>query len=200
MNATPPKNPEEQGRMAATKWETPPCPYDAGTADASAWADGLLEGRKAFSWNTRNLVQIGSTCQYLSEAISTALAVGVAKSIFILGGESPVFFRLGFILNSHDHQVPILDVPGWRRIAQVVNRAMQGRALEEIGLTSEPTWFERIAFMEARSYMLDIIGHPAPSDPTPEQRTFTADTNKLIPWMGAKSPHHADLVPKQTGE
>lgn len=188
---------EDRGRRDSILWATPPCPFEDHTTEAGDWANGILKGRKATAWNIRNLIQIGSTCRYVSEAIDSHLAMAVAKSIFVIGAESPVAFRLGFILNSHDWPVPILSIDEWRRIGRCINWGLQGKELAEAGLPAEPTWLERMAFLEARDFMLSIIGHSVPENP--KERQFEADTGKLMAWMGGSSPHYSELIPAPPG-
>lgn len=194
--AAPKSDAFRQGRSSSTLFATAVCPYAETSKEAGEWADGLLEGRNAFAWNVRGLVGLGSTSKYINDAIATPLAIGLAKGIFHLGAEAPVLWRLGWILASHDAQVPVLDVPAWYRLAKVVNFALAGREIDDHEL-DPPNWMERIAFLEAKDFQIRIIGFPVAVDA--RERAFEADVAKLLQWMGGESPGYADQIEKTSG-
>lgn len=194
MNLKPaPKNPEEQGRRAAGRFAPAANPYAEGSQQASEWADGYLAGRHALSWNTRSIVYAGATARYISESVSSQVAMMIGQAILPIGAHSPVAFRLGFILQSHDHPVPALTIEEWRRIAEIMWLATRGIQFKNVTIDGkELSWLEEIAFLEAHEFMLQVIGNPLAE----EAQSIETDLRKLIPWMGAESSYLSGKIPK----
>lgn len=182
----------DKGLKAATAFNGPQCPFPAGSPEASAWGDGVLDGRKNLAWNVRNAVVTGTTARWISEIVSMDIGVVLGKSLIPFGAEMLIYFRIGFVLADQDIQIPIMSVDDWNGFAKLINRALKGLPLDP----SEEHWLDRLAWEEARSFVMTIVGGKfAPEKQVEENPRIEADLRTVIAWLGKSSGEIPYLPP-----
>ena len=190
MNLTAPKQNAphgyEHGLKAAAEVTTPPCPFADDSAEHKAWLDGLLDGMTNLAWNVRSCIQAGMTARWMSEAVSMQLGISLGKAIIPFGAEMLIYFRIGFVLCDQNVQLPVMDIDGWRKFANVINRTLKGELMDVAA--ESPTNLECFAWDVTKSFVLNILdGQHAPADPKQRIAKFECELPKLLAWMGAPS-------------
>lgn len=174
--------PYNQGVRDSIQWEPPACPYGPDSTAAGEWGSGWVQGRKNLAHNVKAAVGVGMTARWISESVSSAIAMSIGQALLPMGGEMLIYFRCGFIMQSFEIPLPDETVDHWVEFAMMVNRTMQGRAVHEIA--AAPRWINRLAREQALQFIDQIMkGAFMPREVT-KVESFQANLRDVFAFMG----------------